>query len=135
MIAAHDGGGQMANQRERITKDLKKVRSNKSKLGNAMGLSLTSADRYLKWLDSGDLDDDQLRTLARGLSAVGLEPLHYIKEVPPDKKVTLSTSLLPLLDIFEGDKASLEALLKILSADDSEREVLRIVAEDRLKRR
>jgi hypothetical protein len=125
----------MPGLRDRIAADLKAARSNKTKVATAMGLSSTSVDRYFKWLESGELDDVQKRALAKGLSAVGLDPLKYMPEVPPEKRPNLPTSLLPLLDVFNDDKEILAALVQILTADDSERQVLKIVVEDRLKRR
>jgi hypothetical protein len=125
----------MASKRARIAADLRAIHSNKTRLAAAMGMANTSADRYLKWLDSGELSDAQARVLVKGLRAVGLDPANYQLEVQPEKKTHLPTDLVPLLDLFEDDKEQLTALVKILSADDREREVLKIVAEDRLKRR
>jgi hypothetical protein len=122
------------SKRALITRELKRLKHTKTSLATALGLSNTSADRYLKWLDEGELDDGQKRALANALAQLGIDPSHYMEMPNDDDKTAFSESLIPLLDAFGDDPDVLDAVVRILGADARNREMLRILAVDRLRR-
>lgn len=126
--------GDPESKRDRIARDLKRLKRTKTSLATALGLSNTSADRYLRWLDADELDDGQKRALANALAQLGLDPSHYMEMPGDDEKPAFSESLIPLLDSFGDDPDLLDAVVKILGADTRNREMLRILAIDRLRR-
>ncbi len=90
-------------------------------------LTPTSVARYIKAMNTGELNDEQWRRLAGGLRKNGIDP-DKIRPVKTEPSRVLRTDLLPLLDCFTR-KEQLEALRKIIEAEDGHALVLAIVQE------
>lgn len=90
-------------------------------------LTPTSVGRYVKWMNAGTLNDEQWSRLAVGLRKNGIDP-DKIRPVKVQPSKSLRTDLLPLLDVFTR-KEQLEALRKIIEAEDGHSLVLAIVNE------
>jgi hypothetical protein len=105
-----------------------------SHLARALGRTTTTVGRYFKQLDDGTIDDQVWAQMADILThrfdidAPSVRPVRATA-------MTVDTSLTPYLDKFEA-KEHLEALIKILeSPDQPARDLLVVLARDRLARR
>lgn len=102
-------------------------------LASDLGVSATTVVRHLDQLDDGTLDERAWAHIARILMDKYAIDVSSIR--PVRATLAVDASLLPFLDAFDG--AQLEALVKILegSHQQAARDLLLVVARDRLSRR
>lgn len=102
-------------------------------LARDLGVSATTIVRHLDALDDGTLDDRAWTQIARLLADKYQIDVTAIR--PVRATLAVDTSLVPFLDAFDGTQ--LEALVKILegSHQQAARDLLLVVARDRLARR
>lgn len=110
---------------------LKEAGISQSRVGREMGMTPTSIGRYLDWLDEGSLNDDQWRDMAMALERLGISA-ENVKPVPPTTPKRLPTDLVPLLDLFTT-RTQVEALIKVATGPEGARELLALMAAERLK--
>lgn len=113
---------------------LKKANVSQSKVGRMLGKAPTSVKRYVEQLNEDALPNDKWMALSAVLLELGIEA-QEIKPLPiiVSRPSAHASALVSLLDLFKPDQ--LEALLKILNAHPAQVEILKAVAEDRVKRR
>lgn len=102
-------------------------------LAHDLGVSATTIVRYLRALDDGTLDERVWGQVARMLADKYQIDVTEIR--PVRATLSVDASLVPYLDGFDGTQ--LEALVKILegSHQQAARDLLLVVARDRLLRR
>jgi hypothetical protein len=120
--------------RDKLKKLLIDIGKKQSDLARAMEMTDTSVTRYFKWIDSGELDDDQWAEMVRGLRKIGAAADDIAQIRPLPKPKAIAGDLLPCLDAFTT-RGQLEALITVLSSDDDEaKHVLRAAAEYLLRK-
>jgi hypothetical protein len=102
-------------------------------LAHDLGVSATTVVRHLAQLDDGTLDERAWGHIARILADKYQIDVTTIR--PVRATLAVDTSLIPYLDGFDG--AQLEALVRILEGSHQQpaRDLLLVVARDRLARR
>lgn len=119
---------------EKLRKLLDEHGVTQTELGDACHppISPTSVGRYIRALDSDTLNEYQWERLAAAIQKVGLDAAE-IRPLPRPR-LTDVDKLFRMLDTFNDNQ--LEALINILnSSDENERMLLRVIAQDRLRRR